>query len=215
MRGLVILAAVVVLAGGGFYEVTNTLKKADAKTIAEAQAKLDAIPLTLGDWTGEVQQPDLKQADRAGAFALTTLFFKNEKLNEGVSVLILVGPSGEIGAHDPNRCYAGAGYRSVGTQERRDVVDETNVGSSFWSARFDTDTFPAIALNVRWAWSLDGTWTAAENARYEFVREPVLYKIYASRRLNTLANASQAGDPTDDFLQKFVPAVRSALKSKN
>ncbi|QEL17216.1 exosortase-associated EpsI family protein [Limnoglobus roseus] len=215
MRAVVIGIAVVVLCGAGWLEVRTTSHRADATAIKAVQEKLDAVPLAVGDWKGEVQEYDSKRFDRTGAFAATSRVYRNAKTNEVVTALILAGAATEIGAHDPNRCYAGAGYRPIGPQQRREL-DESVPGPhcTYWSARFDTDTFPAVSLQVNWAWSLDGAWTASEDARYEFGREPVLYKLYVQRRLNTLGGGAQAADPTEGFLAEFFPAAQSVLQSK-
>ncbi len=215
MRAAVIGIAVVVLGGAGWLEVRNSSHRADAGMVAAVQEKLDAIPLVVGDWTGEKQDYEAKQLDRTGAFAAAQRVYRNAKTNDAVSVLVLAGPATDIGAHDPNRCYAGAGYRPVGSQQRREFEPETGNRCSYWTARFDTDTFPAVSLQVNWTWSLDGVWTAAEDARYEFGRQPVLYKLYVSRRLNALAGgARSAADPTEAFLAEFFPAVQVVLQAK-
>lgn len=215
MRAAVIGLAVVVLGGAGFLEMRNTSGRADGATIAAAREKLDAIPMAVGDWTGERQEYDAKQMDRTKSFAAASRVYRNAKTNEAISVLILAGPATDIGAHDPNRCYAGAGYRPVGSQARKEMPEATPTGPcSYWSARFDTDTFPAVSLQVNWAWTLDGLWAASDDARYEFGRQPTLYKLYVSRRLNALATTAAAADPTEDFLTAFFPAVQAVLKAK-
>jgi Protein of unknown function (DUF3485) len=211
MRSLVLIVALAVLAIGGYFELKNGIRAADPALVAGVQAKLDSIPLDLGDWQGELQTPDWKQGKQAGAFALTTLVYTNKKLNQAVSVLILCGHAREMAVHEPTRCYAGAGYRLIGSQQRK-TIDEDGSGSwSYWSSRFDTDTFPAISLQVNWCWSIAGDWAGPDDARTTFRGEPALYKLYVSRRLNTLGTPSSSGDPTEDFLKKFCPVVQKNL----
>jgi hypothetical protein len=215
MRGAVIGVAILALCAAGGFELRNSTGRADEATIQETQAKLDAIPNAVGDWKGETLPNDPRQLERTGAFAVTSRAYRNPKTNEVFSVVVLAGPATEIGAHDPNRCYAGSGYRPVGSPAKKELAEATPKGKSgYWSARFDTDTFPAVSLQVNWAWTLDGVWVASDDARYEFVRQPVLYKVYVSRRLNALATNPTAADPTEEFLAAFFPAVQENLGPK-
>ncbi len=212
MRAIIVGIALIALVGAGSFELRNRAQRADPKVVESVQAKLEAIPKAMGDWTGEDREYDAKQMDRTGSFASSHRLYRNAKTNESIAVLILAGPAQEIGSHDPNRCYVGAGYRPVGSASRKTVPEATPKGPcSYWTARFDTDTFPAASLQVNWAWSLNGLWVASENARYDFVREPVLYKLYLSRRLN--AASAESADPTEGFLAEFFPAAQGAMSS--
>ncbi len=213
MRSAIVGIALVLLAGAGAYEIRTRAGGVDPVVAGAVQAKLDAIPKTFGDWTGEDREYDAKQMDRTGSFASMHRLYRNAKTNESIAVLVLAGPAQEIGSHDPNRCYVGAGYRPVGAAAKKTAADATPVGAcSYWAARFDTDTFPAASLQVVWAWSVDGRWVASDNARYEFVREPALFKLYVSRRLN--AADADAVDPTEGFLAEFFPAAQANLTAK-
>lgn len=212
MRSAIVGIALVALAGAGAFEIRNRTGRADAVLVDAVQAKLDAVPKSFGDWVGEDREYDARQMDRTGSFASSHRLYRNAKTNETIAVLILAGPAQEIGSHDPNRCYVGAGYRPVGSAARKTLPEATPKGPcSFWTARFDTDTFPAASLQVNWAWSLNGLWVASDNARYDFVREPALYKLYVSRRLN--AAAADSVDPTESFLAEFFPAVQAGFGS--
>lgn len=211
MRTAVLGMALIVLTGAGAYELRNRTSGADAQLVSQVQARLDAIPSAFGDWTSESREYDAKSMDRTGSFASLNRIYHNAKTNESIGILILAGPAQEIGSHDPNRCYVGAGYRPVGAAAKKTLPEATPAGPcSYWTARFDTDTFPAASLQVNWAWTLNGLWTASDNARYEFVREPVLYKLYVSRRIN--AAATDETDPTELFLSEFFPVVQEQLK---
>jgi hypothetical protein len=210
MRTGIVGIALLVLAGAGAYELRARTARVDPAAAAAIQARMDAIPKTIGDWIGEDRDYDARQQDRTGSFAALHRMYRNAKTNETVAVLILAGPAQEIGAHDPNRCYVGAGYRPVGAAVRKSAPEGTLDGPcGYWIARFDTDTFPAASLQVLWAWSTDGRWIASDNARYDFVREPALYKIYISRRI-TAVDADEV-DPTERLVTEFFPAVRTGL----
>ncbi len=213
MRLAIVGIALVLLAGAGAYEIRTRTGGVDPVVAAAVQVKLDGIPKSFGDWIGEDRDYDAKQMDRTGSIASLYRLYRNAKTNESIAVLILAGPAQEIGSHDPNRCYVGAGYRPVGAAAKKTATEATPLGPcGYWVARFDTDTFPAASLQVAWAWSVDGRWVASDNARYEFVREPALYKLYLSRRLN--AADPEGNDPTEVFLSEFFPAAQACLSAK-
>ena len=213
MRAGIVGIALVIFAGAGTYEYRNRTNRIDPATASAVQSSLDQIPKVIGDWVGEDRDYDARQMDRTGSFASLHRLYRNKKTSETIAVLLLAGPAQEIGAHDPNRCYVGAGYRPVGVAVKKNAPDAIPNGScSYWTARFDTDTFPAASLQVVWAWSRDGLWVASDNARFDFVQEPLLYKLYVSRRL--VATDAETIDPTESFLNVFFPAVRSELSAR-
>ena len=212
MKFVAVVFAAIVLISAGVFQASQSWGRTDAAVAEVVQAKLSAIPLSGKEWVGEDVDYDAKQLKQTQAIAHVHRVYKNAKTGEAISVLILAGDSREIGAHDPERCYDGAGYRPVGQRLRREMLDPTTAKeSSYWSARFDTDTFPAVSLQVNWAWTLDGIWMAAEEARTEFVGQSVLYKMYATRRLVALDNAQKTNDTTEQFFVEFLPAVRKAI----
>ncbi len=210
MRSAIFGIALILLIAAGAWELSNRTARADSQIVKTVQSRLDSIPESIGEWKSEDQTYDERQMERTGSFAAFHRLYRKAKSNETISVLILAGPAQEIGSHDPNRCYVGAGYRPVGTAVKKILPDPTPLGTcSYWTARFDTDTFPSASLQVYWAWSLNGQWSASENARYEFVREPVLYKLYLSRRLS--ASNDETLLSTEEFLNEFVPEVQKCL----
>jgi hypothetical protein len=209
-RYLAIFAALVVLASAGAWEVAQSRRRADSTAFVAAQARFDTMPLSVAGWTGTAVEYDAKQAKAANARAYTYRRYTRDKGGETVDVLILAGDPGEIGTHDPERCYGGAGYRQVGQRTRREFTDPvTAQPGSLWTGRFDTETYPAASMQVNWGWTADGTWNAAEDARFEFVGKPVLYKLYLTRRLT--ADGRAADDPTAAFLTAFLPELRKAI----
>jgi hypothetical protein len=61
---------------------------------------------------------------------------------------------------------------------------------------------------------VDGNWQAAENPRMEFMGRKSLYKLYVTRGLTpTERDHSPAGvDPTQEFLNDFLPEVKKVLQ---
>jgi hypothetical protein len=210
MRLVVFGLAFLILGAAGVYETKRTLSRVTPQAAAAIQAGLDKMPLTFNDWVGEKVPFDMKQLERTKADAHLNVLFRNTKTKDVVSVLVLAGRADEIGAHDPNRCYAGAGFQRVGPAAVKGISGQP---STYWQARFDTDTFPAQSIQVNWSWTTNGTWTASTEARYEFIGQPTLYKLYLSRNL-TANDATRTDDPIDQLLVSLLPTLQPCLVAK-
>ncbi len=66
------------------------------------------------------------------------------------------------------------------------------------------------ALDVLWAWTTNGSWTASTSPRVAFARSPVLYKLYVVRRL-TRPDEKPPPEPCQDFLRLFLPALDARI----
>ena len=118
MKFVAVAFAAIVLISAGVFQASQSWGKADAAVAEVVQAKLSAIPLAGKDWVGEDIDYDAKQLKQTQAVAHIHRVYRNAKTGDVISVLILAGDSREIGAHDPERCYDGAGYRPVGQRLR-------------------------------------------------------------------------------------------------
>jgi hypothetical protein len=208
-KGFIIVAAIVLLGAGGAVEYVRSGKTADRETILAARAKLAAIPLTAGDWTGTDESFDEKMLEVAEASAFSHRDYVNEKTKHRVKVLIIAGSPKAIGAHDPTVCYGGAGFKQYREEAKLTVPAADGKSDSVWQARFDTETLPALSLSVMWAWTADGRWAASDRPRIDYAREPMLFKIYVSRSIGP--RESEASDPSLELLKVLTPEIRKSF----
>jgi hypothetical protein len=172
----------------------------------QAAARLDTIPLELGDWDGEVNEVKPGQAG-AGVAGCIQRRYLNRKTGAVVSMFLVCGRPGPVAIHTPEVCYGASGYM-VGTKSQVDVADG---GDHFWQ----TDAIRASAteetrLRLFWAWNGGNGWTASPDARVEFVRYPVLHKLYVVRELSSL-NETSRHEPCQAFLSVLLPALRKTV----
>lgn len=204
---LILGVAVVGLLAAAVYEALTTDRWGATQNVREAADKLAGVPATFGDWTStEVPQSEkvLRVAEAAGHVSRV---YRNRKNGSEVTVLLLCGASGPIGAHLPEYCYAGNGYEKRGDAQR---VALTN-GASYWSIRFEKKPPTAdVPLRVCYAWGTEGEWEAATNPRSQFALKPALYKLYAVRA-EPRELAPGANEPIHAFLTDFLPEVKKAL----
>jgi len=207
MRTLLIAAALAVLVAAAIVEGIRSNRWGATQDLKAAAAKLENVPRSFGPWTSTENPIDSEILKKAEAVGSVSRVYENGNNRTKISVLLLCGRSGPIGAHTPDICYAGLGYKMAGRETKRSVTD-----SSYWTGRFDKPSGEG-SLMVSWAWGVDGTWQASEQPRVEFVGHDALYKLYATRGLTMAEQAGTAStaDPTQEFLNDFLPEVKKAF----
>lgn len=206
LRGLMIGLAVVGLAAAAIAEGFLSGRWGPSGELRAAAAKLDGVPKTFGDWTGTDIPLDDKVVRVAEAAGYVQRSYRNGKNGSEVTVLLLCGPPGPIGAHTPEYCYAGNGFAMAGQAEKKTLALPNGTAASYWSARFEKTAPPSDPLRVCWMWGTDGDWEAAANPRLGL--KSALYKLYVVR---TEAITPRGGDPIQEFLTDFLPEVKKAL----
>src|SRR5690349_20084084 len=106
----------------------------------------------------------------------------------------MCGRSGNMAVHTPEVCYRGAGFEL--REQPAPVALYDAAGSQMWSATFAKNTGPISRLRLYWAWNSQGEWQAATAPRWEFRREPFLYKLYVSRDCGQQPTLTANADPT-------------------
>jgi hypothetical protein len=211
-RVALVVLGLAALVGAAVVEGVRSNRWGVTADLTAAAARLDRVPAAFGDWTSQENPVDRKILDRAEAVGSVSRVYRNAKTGSAVSVMLLCGPAGPIGAHTPDVCYAGLGYAMSGGEIKKTVTTPAGA-ATYWSARFAKDAADP-GLEVNWAWGANDTWAAATAPRVEFAGHGYLYKIYATRGLPA-APAARPGapepDPVHDFLTEFLPVLRTAL----
>ena len=209
-RTLLIFGALALLVAAAVVEGIRSNRWGASEDLQAAAAKLNHVPAAFGPWSSTenpIEPEILKKAEAVGSVSRV---YENRNEGSRVAVLLLCGRSGPVGAHTPDICYAGLGYKMNGHEIRKSIAD-----SSYWMGRFEKPNGDS-GLMVSWAWSVDGNWVAADNPRVEFIGRDVLYKLYVTRGLTVgeRDNTSTGSDPTQEFLKDFLPEVKKALANK-
>jgi hypothetical protein len=220
-RYLPILASAVVLVAYGLVEGYWTDRWALSPDLAEAQERLAAIPLEVGNWQGEDGDLDPRAARQADIRAALVRTYANRQTGAALNVLLVAGRSGPIAVHSPEMCLGGSGFSIKGKKTREPIAGAGLSGDdAFWVAQFHkADAAVPEVIEVTWAWTAGGDWQAVENPRLTFARKRVLYKLYVTRRVTRSADAAPAPDsagaaeqaPVHEFLKVFLPEVKRSL----
>ena len=176
-------------------------RPADAALV---QAKLDALPMTVGPWVGRTEPYPQRTLDQAEAVAAVNRVYTRADPPAQVGVLILAGSPGAMGAHDPSVCFAGAGYKATGAAGRRPCGPD-----ALWTARYDTAGDSPGTFQVNWGWSAGDKWAACDNPRLDFTGRGLVYKLYLTRGLPPGGGPKGQPDPTDEFLTLFLPRTQT------
>lgn len=215
-RWLVVALAVTGLAAAAVVDrLTSGTASGD---VQEAAARLAKVPAEFGDWTSTENPLDEKVLKVAEAAGHVSRAYTNRKNGARVSVLLLCGPTGPIGAHEPKYCYAGSGFEMSGQPQKKTLSADDGAGATYWTVLFEKKA-PATEgpQRVCWMWGLDGNWSASDNPRSEFALRRALYKLYVSRGepksagTATGLTSAKTTDPVHEFLTAFLPEVKTAL----
>ena len=206
MSGKITIATLfALLAGVGVWNALRP-RAAESEPPDVANERLAGIPKQIGDWTGSETGVNLKAMRIAEAEAYSSRTYANSKTNEAYSVMLLYGPPGDLGAHDPKTCYAGTGFERAGGSSRW-----PGAGSELWTARFERTTPPPkAALEVFWAWGTRGDWSAPDQPRLAFAGEGRIYKLYVQRAVSANDRGAEP-KPAGDFLEPFLRVLKTAL----
>jgi hypothetical protein len=171
-------------------------------------ARLDALPLTLGDWKGQDVATDREQFVQAGCAGWLTRQYVRGPDGAVVSVMLLAGRPGPISVHPPEACYRNLGYAQHAASQR---VQPPRLLASLWVATFipeHSDTLPP--LRIFWGWSAGSGWIAPDHPRVVFASESALLKLYLLHHLDSV-DAPVASDPSLDLLGELLPVIQRTV----
>jgi hypothetical protein len=164
--------------------------------LEEAARRLQTLPLTLGDWEGEVSSLDDRQAQMTQATGILVRRYANRRDHTQGSIMVLCGRSGPIGVHPPEACYGGAGYVPGPAS-----IHKLPNGGTLWVGDFTKAGPIPETLRIYWGWSDGGDWLASESPRFDFFHSKVLYKLYV---IQPVVPGEDGTIPTDTRLLDLV-----------
>lgn len=173
---------------------------------AEAAQRVDALPLSAGDWVAEPIAINPREKAIAQADGLISRRYTNRQTGQVVNLMMLCGRPGPISVHTPDVCFPGAGYREVGDASQFAIGDAAK--DRFWVRHFERETPGSMPTRVLYAWNDGDSWQASANPRFEHAGKPALFKLYVLRSLTNRDDAFDS-DPAVDFIRKLLPQLRN------
>jgi hypothetical protein len=180
--------------------------------VASFGEKLDSIPTRIGSWqlesSDELEEEVQKILNCEGSLKRR---YVNVDTGAAVNVALLLGPSGPIAVHTPEICYSSRDFTIDGEKKVVPLKASGEKPDEFWAIKFRGKNVAADHLQVYYGWSTGEEWSAPESSRFAFSGQPWLYKIQVAA--STTGAGESDTDPCRDFLEAFVPAIRSTLVS--
>jgi hypothetical protein len=171
---------------------------------AAAAARMEQLPMDLGDWSGQIVED--KNPTAGGTAGSIQRRYVNRKTGEAVNIYLVCGRPGPVATHTPEVCYAAGGYE-VGAKSKADLYD----GAAFWTAdAVRRKATEESRIRLYWGWTAGAGWYAPDDARIAFHRAPVLFKLYVQRELAAAA-PPVADEPCAAFLRVLLPALDRTL----
>lgn len=177
--------------------------------LEQAADRLAHVPMTVGDWDGSVSELDERQMQVAELSGARVCEYVNRRTGSVVSTLLVCGRPGPVSVHAPEICYIGNGYELAKPRDR--FADPSLGGAELRVYDFHKpQASTPDRLRIFCSWSVEGAWSAPENPRLKFFREPYLYKLYVTRKM------LQADEPLEDdsaieFLKLFLPQLQKTM----
>jgi hypothetical protein len=204
-RILPLAAALGVLIASGLVHGVWTQRWETSHALEEACARVAQVPAIAGGWTGSNLAVDEESFRQARAVAYWMRRYTKEGTKGQFAVILMCGRADHMAVHTPDICYPGAGYEMAGAQEKKLLTfAKGSKSAEFWTARFRQPNKPsANPLYIWWTWGCEGAWRAPASPRWQFGRQPFLYKLY-------VAHDNANDNDTAEFLRQLLPTLENA-----
>lgn len=177
-----------------------------AVSAEQAGARLEQVPLSVGEWDGTdvpLTDREVKAAQFSGYLHRRYL---HRKSGQVVTVLVACGRGGPMCVHTPDVCYTNSGYQQTATKAF--ALDDQTAFKVLEFRR--TNVAMSTQMRLYLAWGTRGGWAAPTNPRLSYAGQPVLYKVYASREVTKLQEDVEH-DPSADLLKALMPELNRTL----
>ncbi|MHC4402530.1 MAG: exosortase-associated EpsI family protein [Planctomycetota bacterium] len=202
--GIVLVAGLTALSG--YIQGRMSNRWGPPADMLAAAKKLEEVPTKIGDWRvvreKELDEPVVEVLQCAGYLARDYQKIGTERI---VTVAVLLGPAGPISVHTPDVCYSSQHYTPTTDPSRVSVAVSGGRAREFWHQTFE-DRRDRTKLSVYHGWNAGDGWAAPGQPRFTYADRPLLYKIQTAAEIE-----SNATDPTEEFLEEFLPAAEPCL----
>lgn len=223
-KNIPLIVVIIVLAAGTLIEgrLSDRWGRESSEKLNDFTARLNDIPMTVGDWTGENDEdgysPEEKEAmarqfkasNCAGYISRT---YRNRE-GQAVSVYVVSGSARHVTIHTPNWCYVGAGYDMEFEPQQYSMIDVAlETPPEFLTTRFLKETpLGTERIRIFWTFSDNGKWIGPRMPKPAFAGKSAMYKIYLITHIDGQAVGLTTEDnPTNDFCKQFMPELNKVL----
>jgi Protein of unknown function (DUF3485) len=212
LRTLPYMIALAIIISSGIVHGLWTGRFQASRELETRAARLERVPLTIGDWKGRALTLDRRTVESAGIAGYLMRRYEDRQ-GHAVTVLLVCGRPGPIAVHTPEVCYPGTGYEQTAPTAKLSLgPGPSGQPDESWVAEFDKPgAILPKHLRILYTWSADGTrWAASGNPRLQYAGEPALYKLYVVQETAQAEPALRDG-PGATFARQLLPELRKAL----
>jgi len=207
-----IIAALTLIIGAGLVHGSWTNRWRPSPALAAQAARLDSIPMVIGDWTAQPYELPPRELAAAGAVNSLTRRYTNASRGISLNVMLLCGLPGDISTHSPEACYPGVGYTLGDITVRPVAYGSPERRAEFRTAVATRGGTNPLTLRIFWGWNASEGWLAPQDPRWTFGSEPALCKLYVVRETSGVT-VDPRDDACNDFLTLFLPAIDRSVFS--
>jgi Protein of unknown function (DUF3485) len=198
------LVAFALLVGSGLVYGRLTDRWGTSTALAQAVARLDRVPRSVGDWESQDVAMDRRQIERAQIQGYLSRKYRNVRDGREIAILLVCGRPGPISVHTPDVCYAGAGYEA-GTPPVPATLVTGDHRAALLKARFTkAEALVPETLDIFWAWNARGVWETPANPRVGFASYQALFKVYVIAGRSGAEAVSPVEPAVDDDFAKLI-----------
>lgn len=211
MKFVSVITGICMLLAGGVANGLLTGRWSPSPLLAEAAAKLGALPGDAGTWKGTAHEQDPEALTLTGAVGHYSRMFIDPVTGEKVLVMLLCGKPAQMVVHKPEDCYRAAGYEMAGPAVRIKVHPKGAEEAEMFTGLFGREEAGGpTQMRIFWSWLSGDRWEAPANPRFHFAQRPVLYKLYVIRDVSG-ANVPIGQDPAIRLLGELLPILDREL----
>lgn len=211
LRSIPILVGLAILVATGIVHGLWTYRWQPSEALAEAEARLAQLPETVGSWKSVPAEQEEDMLRLAGATGHYSRAFTDPVTGEQVLVILLVGLPARMSVHRPEHCYEAVGYVQNGPAASVELRPTGLPEAELFTGLFTREEVTGPGqLRIFWSFGANGHWSAPSNPRLRFVRERVLYKLYAVRNVAE-APGPIGNDPCVRLLGELLPILDRTL----
>ena len=211
-RTLPYIVALVLIFCSGLVAGVRANRWRDQTALTTAAARLEQVPLQLGEWEGEPGELSPRIIEQSEVSGYLLRRYRNRRTQAEASIFLGCGRPGPVSVHSPEVCYVGGGYEILGETRRWPADGSSGGADGSWMVTDFRNPPSQIGghLRIFWAMTTSGGWDVPQNPRLQFAAAPVLFKLYVYRNLTNPAEALES-DPCVGLIRALLPELNKAL----
>jgi hypothetical protein len=202
--GVVVLVTVIV---AGIVHGVWTDRWGPPAEPAVLAARLNQLPLVLGEWQGQDIDYDAKELGPIAGSLYRR--YMNQRTRAAVTIFMVCGRPGPVAIHSPDVCYQASGYEML-SLEKYPLPPGTASGEFCTSQLRKTRSTERHQLRIFWSWYAGGTWAVPSNPRFAFARYGALCKLYLLHE-EGISSEPLEQDPCVELMSQLLPELQKSV----